>query len=228
MEEALAADPGEPRPPLVGETAADVVILGGGYTGMWTAFFLKERDPGIDVVLLEQDICGGGPSGRNGGFLDGWCPARRRPGRGLERAPGGRVGGHARCRAAPGSRGRVRGPERRAGARALRLAAVRRRHAHPRRRHRAARPPGPRAAARAAGEGRPDLRADHGHPVRVRGARRGRVTGRPRARGGGGDRPRRVGHLVEGLPPVPHGARKLHGHHRAGPGEARGDQLDRR
>ena len=39
---------------------------------MWTAWFLKERDPGIDVVLLEQDICGGGPSGRNGGFLDGW------------------------------------------------------------------------------------------------------------------------------------------------------------
>jgi glycine/D-amino acid oxidase-like deaminating enzyme len=39
---------------------------------MWTAYFLKERNPGIDVVLLEQDICGGGPSGRNGGFLGGW------------------------------------------------------------------------------------------------------------------------------------------------------------
>ena len=46
-------------------------ILGGGYTGMWTAWFLKERDPGLDVVLLEQDICGGGPSGRNGGFCNG-------------------------------------------------------------------------------------------------------------------------------------------------------------
>ncbi|MGH2529545.1 MAG: NAD(P)/FAD-dependent oxidoreductase [Actinomycetota bacterium] len=70
MEEALAQDPGEPCPPLSTDTAADVVILGGGYTGMWTAYFLKERDPGIDVVLLERDICGGGPSGRNGGFVN--------------------------------------------------------------------------------------------------------------------------------------------------------------
>jgi glycine/D-amino acid oxidase-like deaminating enzyme len=72
MQEALARDPGEPCPPLAADTAADVVILGGGYTGMWTAYFLKERDPGIDVVLLEQDICGGGPSGRNGGFVNGY------------------------------------------------------------------------------------------------------------------------------------------------------------
>jgi glycine/D-amino acid oxidase-like deaminating enzyme len=71
MEEALTNDPGGPCPPLAADTAADVVILGGGYTAMWTAFFLKERDPGIDVVLLEQDICGGGPSGRNGGFVNG-------------------------------------------------------------------------------------------------------------------------------------------------------------
>jgi glycine/D-amino acid oxidase-like deaminating enzyme len=74
MEEALShpefADP--PTPPLDGDATADVVILGGGYTGMWTAYFLKERDPGLDVVLLEADICGGGPSGRNGGFCDGW------------------------------------------------------------------------------------------------------------------------------------------------------------
>ncbi|HEX9694074.1 MAG TPA: FAD-dependent oxidoreductase, partial [Actinomycetota bacterium] len=72
MDEAIAQDPGEPCPPLAAHTAADVVILGGGYTGMWTAYFLKERDPGIDVVLLEQDICGGGPSGRNGGFVNGY------------------------------------------------------------------------------------------------------------------------------------------------------------
>jgi glycine/D-amino acid oxidase-like deaminating enzyme len=71
MEEALANDPGEPCPPLAADTAADVLVLGGGYTGTWTAYFLKERDPGIDVVLLEQDICGGGPSGRNGGFVNG-------------------------------------------------------------------------------------------------------------------------------------------------------------
>ena len=47
------------------------MILGGGYTGMWTAWFLKEREPALDVVLLERDICGGGPSGRNGGFVNG-------------------------------------------------------------------------------------------------------------------------------------------------------------
>ena len=74
LEEALShpefADP--PAPPLSKDTEADVVILGGGYTGMWTAWFLKEREPGLDVVLLEADICGGGPSGRNGGFCDGW------------------------------------------------------------------------------------------------------------------------------------------------------------
>jgi hypothetical protein len=39
MEEALAHDPGEPCPPLAADTAADVVVLGGGYTGLWTAFF---------------------------------------------------------------------------------------------------------------------------------------------------------------------------------------------
>jgi glycine/D-amino acid oxidase-like deaminating enzyme len=59
-------------PSLTGETSADVVIIGGGYTGMWTAWFLKERDPSIDVVLLEQETCGSGPSGRNGGFCYGF------------------------------------------------------------------------------------------------------------------------------------------------------------
>jgi glycine/D-amino acid oxidase-like deaminating enzyme len=72
LREALAADPGEPAPPLAGDTAADVVILGGGFTGMWTALHLTDREPGLRVVLLEQDICGGGPSGRNGGFVNSW------------------------------------------------------------------------------------------------------------------------------------------------------------
>ena len=72
LREALAADPGAPCPPLTGLHEADVVIVGGGYTGMWTAWNLLERDPGLDIVLLEQDICGGGPSGRNGGFTNGW------------------------------------------------------------------------------------------------------------------------------------------------------------
>jgi glycine/D-amino acid oxidase-like deaminating enzyme len=73
LEQALA-DPtlaAEDTPALVGDTTADVVIIGGGYTGMWSAYFLKEREPDLDVVLLEQDVCGGGPSGRNGGFLNG-------------------------------------------------------------------------------------------------------------------------------------------------------------
>ena len=72
LHEALARPEfaGEPCPPLDTDTKADVVILGGGYTGMWTAWFLKELDPGLDIVLLEQDICGGGPSGRNGGFVN--------------------------------------------------------------------------------------------------------------------------------------------------------------
>ncbi len=72
LEEVLAFDPGAPCPPLAGDLDADVVILGGGYTGLWTAHFLKDREPGLDIVVLEQDICGGGPSGRNGGFLNGW------------------------------------------------------------------------------------------------------------------------------------------------------------
>jgi len=61
-------------PPLEGETRADVAIVGGGYVGLWTALGIKRLDPGCDVVVLEQDICGGGASGRNGGFVIGWWP----------------------------------------------------------------------------------------------------------------------------------------------------------
>lgn len=71
LREALAADPGAPCPPLTGPTRADVAVIGGGYTGLWTAFQLKQADPAADIVLLEADICGGGPSGRNGGFMYG-------------------------------------------------------------------------------------------------------------------------------------------------------------
>ena len=59
-------------PPLRGSVTADVVILGGGYTGLWAAYHLTEMAPEARIVLLEQDICGGGPSGRNGGFATGW------------------------------------------------------------------------------------------------------------------------------------------------------------
>ena len=72
LREALAQDPGQPCPPLSGDVTADVVIVGGGFTGLWTAYFLTERDPKLGVVVLEQDVCGGGPSGRNGGFASGW------------------------------------------------------------------------------------------------------------------------------------------------------------
>ncbi|HYY08497.1 MAG TPA: FAD-dependent oxidoreductase, partial [Actinomycetota bacterium] len=70
LRDALADDPSPPSSELRGDLTADVVILGGGYTGMWTALHLTELDPGVSVVILEQDICGGGPSGRNGGFVN--------------------------------------------------------------------------------------------------------------------------------------------------------------
>jgi glycine/D-amino acid oxidase-like deaminating enzyme len=59
-------------PELEGDTATDVCIVGGGYTGLWTALALKERDPSLHVVLVEAETCGAGPSGRNGGFLHGY------------------------------------------------------------------------------------------------------------------------------------------------------------
>lgn len=72
LREATAGSPVDPAPPLEGDAVADVVVVGGGYVGMWTAWFLLEQQPGIDVVLLERDLCGAGPSGRNGGFTSGW------------------------------------------------------------------------------------------------------------------------------------------------------------
>jgi glycine/D-amino acid oxidase-like deaminating enzyme len=62
-----AASP-EPRAPLTGSTAADLVVVGGGYAGLWTALLAKERDPGRDVIVLEADRVGHAASGRNGGF----------------------------------------------------------------------------------------------------------------------------------------------------------------
>ncbi|HSS94051.1 MAG TPA: FAD-binding oxidoreductase [Candidatus Dormibacteraeota bacterium] len=72
LKEALAAEHENACPPLAKNINADVVIIGGGFTGLWTAYFLTEADPGLGVVVLERDICGGGPSGRNGGFASGW------------------------------------------------------------------------------------------------------------------------------------------------------------
>ena len=73
LEEALAAEGDGPETePLEGDATADVAIVGGGYTGLWTALALKEREPSLEVVVLEAEIVGFGPSGRNGGFVHGW------------------------------------------------------------------------------------------------------------------------------------------------------------
>jgi len=65
------ADDGLPavREPLGGDATADVVIVGGGYTGLWTAYYLKKAAPFLRITVLEQKFCGYGASGRNGGWL---------------------------------------------------------------------------------------------------------------------------------------------------------------
>jgi glycine/D-amino acid oxidase-like deaminating enzyme len=63
------AGPVEPCPALGEDLRADVLVIGGGYLGMWTAWELTRG--GAAVVLLERDVCGHGPSGRNGGFVSG-------------------------------------------------------------------------------------------------------------------------------------------------------------
>ena len=63
---------GDPAPALDRDTDADVIVIGGGYTGLWTAWQLVRESPGIRVVVLERDRCGFGPSGRNGGFINGF------------------------------------------------------------------------------------------------------------------------------------------------------------
>lgn len=67
-EAGLASEP--PLGGLDGDATADVVVVGGGYTGMWTAWSIKAREPDAEVLLLEADRCGFGPSGRNGGFVN--------------------------------------------------------------------------------------------------------------------------------------------------------------
>jgi glycine/D-amino acid oxidase-like deaminating enzyme len=75
------ADIGLPfrRAALAGDTTADVAIIGAGYTGLWTAYYLKKANPGLDVLVIEKDFAGFGASGRNGGWLTGgfaWNHAR--------------------------------------------------------------------------------------------------------------------------------------------------------
>jgi glycine/D-amino acid oxidase-like deaminating enzyme len=75
------ADIGLPprRAALDGDTTADVAIIGAGYTGLWTAYYLKKADPGLNVIVIEKEFAGFGASGRNGGWLMGgfaWNHAR--------------------------------------------------------------------------------------------------------------------------------------------------------
>lgn len=58
-------------PPLRGDTDADVAIVGAGYTGLWTAYYLKRAEPSLRIVVLEKEFAGFGASGRNGGWLSG-------------------------------------------------------------------------------------------------------------------------------------------------------------
>ena len=66
-----------PRPGLPGDRDADVCIVGAGYTGLWTAYYLKQADPGLRITLLEARFAGFGASGRNGGWLSGLPPGHR-------------------------------------------------------------------------------------------------------------------------------------------------------
>ncbi|MQY11763.1 Gamma-glutamylputrescine oxidoreductase [Streptomyces sp. RB5] len=64
---ALAAEPDAEPNPLGGDATADVCVVGGGYTGLWTALRLLEAEPTLRVTVLEADLCGSGASGRNNG-----------------------------------------------------------------------------------------------------------------------------------------------------------------
>lgn len=59
------------RAPLPGDTTADICIIGAGYTGLWSAYYLKKADPSLRIVICEKTFAGFGASGRNGGWLTG-------------------------------------------------------------------------------------------------------------------------------------------------------------
>ncbi|HEX4188503.1 MAG TPA: FAD-dependent oxidoreductase [Solirubrobacteraceae bacterium] len=66
------------RAPLQAPAAVDVAIVGAGFTGLWTAYYLKRADPSLQIVVLERELAGYGASGRNGGWVSGFFsgPAR--------------------------------------------------------------------------------------------------------------------------------------------------------
>lgn len=61
-----------PRAPLVGDQTVDIAILGGGYSGLWAAYYLLKAEPSLEVAIVESETCGFGASGRNGS----WCSSR--------------------------------------------------------------------------------------------------------------------------------------------------------
>ena len=67
-----------PRPTLAGDVEADVAIVGAGFTGLWTAYYLAEADPALRIVVLEAETAGFGASGRNGGWCSALFPASLR------------------------------------------------------------------------------------------------------------------------------------------------------
>ena len=67
----------DPRPALPGDREADVCIVGAGYTGLWTAYYLRQLDPALRITVLEARFAGFGASGRNGGWLSSLAPGHR-------------------------------------------------------------------------------------------------------------------------------------------------------
>jgi len=67
-----AGDSLVPRPSLQRSSEVDIAILGGGYSGLWTAYYLLRANPDLRIAILEKEIVGFGASGRNGG----WCSSR--------------------------------------------------------------------------------------------------------------------------------------------------------
>jgi glycine/D-amino acid oxidase-like deaminating enzyme len=74
--EALGGRPA-PRPALPGDITADVCIVGAGFTGLWTAYYLKKAAPELHIVVLEREFAGFGASGRNGGWASGLIAGSR-------------------------------------------------------------------------------------------------------------------------------------------------------
>ena len=70
-----ADDDWVPRTPLPGNQQVDVAIVGAGFTGLWTAYYLGKRDPSLRIAVLEKEVAGFGASGRNGGWSSAEFPA---------------------------------------------------------------------------------------------------------------------------------------------------------